>query len=111
MTFRFDKEFSRTGTHSIKWEFIHDGTQLRRSDQSDAKHGENRLLPMWVADMDFRCPLPDIPHGPLGRRDAENAIDSGDNRTYAYIGHHVVIDSHERIWAHGIRGVSVFSEA
>lgn len=56
MTFRFDKEISRKGTHSVKWEFVFEGTKLIYSDHADPKWGENRLLPMWVADMDFRCP-------------------------------------------------------
>lgn len=40
----------------MKWEFIFDGSTLTFGDHADPKHGPNRLLPMWVADMDFRCP-------------------------------------------------------
>jgi cysteine-S-conjugate beta-lyase len=56
MDFDFDREISRQGTNSVKWEFIFDGKSFRQGDHADAKHGANRLLPMWVADMDFRCP-------------------------------------------------------
>jgi cystathionine beta-lyase len=56
MTFRFDEEISRKGTHSLKWEFVIEGTELIYSDHADPTRGKNRLLPMWVADMDFRCP-------------------------------------------------------
>ena len=56
MTFNFDEEVDRKGTHSNKWEFIPDGDDWKYGDYADKKHGANRLLPMWVADMDFRVP-------------------------------------------------------
>jgi len=56
LTFNLDEEIDRTGTNCVKWEFISDGDVLRFGDHADPKHGPNRLLPMWVADMDFRCP-------------------------------------------------------
>ncbi|WYQ53801.1 MalY/PatB family protein [Bacillus sp. FSL W7-1282] len=40
----FDKVIERRGTNSMKW----DGTK--------ARFGEDDLLPMWVADMDFKAP-------------------------------------------------------
>ena len=56
MTFSFDEEIDRKGTHCTKWEFIKESGELRYSDQADARYGPDRLLPMWVADMDFVCP-------------------------------------------------------
>lgn len=56
MTFNFNQEIGRKGTNCMKWEFIFDGSTLTFGDHADPKHGPNRLLPMWVADMDFRCP-------------------------------------------------------
>jgi cystathionine beta-lyase len=56
MTFSFDQEFDRKGTNCTKWEFISENGKLRYGDHADPKHGPDRLLPMWVADMDFRCP-------------------------------------------------------
>jgi len=56
MSFQFDEEINRKGTHSLKWEFVLEGTKLIYSDRADPKRGKNGLLPMWVADMDFRCP-------------------------------------------------------
>jgi len=56
MKFNFNEEIDRMGTNSVKWEFISDGDILRFGDHANPKHGPNRLLPMWVADMDFRCP-------------------------------------------------------
>jgi cystathionine beta-lyase len=56
----FDREISRKGTHSIKWEFIREGEELRHGDHADPRHGPDRVLPMWVADMDFHCPSPVI---------------------------------------------------
>jgi cystathionine beta-lyase len=52
----FDKEMDRRGVHSIKWEFVREGKVLRHGDHADPRHGAERVLPMWVADMDFDPP-------------------------------------------------------
>ena len=44
MTFDFDKEISRAGTASVKY------------DGAAAHFGSDDLIPMWVADMDFAAP-------------------------------------------------------
>ena len=58
MKYDFDREINRKGTNSVKWEFIkrRDGL-LYREEPDDSSLG-TRLLPMWVADMDFPCPEP-----------------------------------------------------
>lgn len=56
MAFDFDIEHARTGTSSVKWEFLHQGDDLVYGDHADPKRGNERILPLWVADMDFRCP-------------------------------------------------------
>ena len=56
MTFDFDEEFSRAGTHSVKWEFILENGRLISADQTDPRGEKSRLLSMSIADMDFRCP-------------------------------------------------------
>lgn len=57
MSFDFDTEVNKFGINSIKWEFIFDAEHNAvQGDHADARHGDKRLLPMWVADMDFRCP-------------------------------------------------------
>jgi cystathionine beta-lyase len=58
MKYDFDKEINRQGTHSVKWEFIQEGENLLHWEHTDRCFGENRLLPLWVADMDFPCPPP-----------------------------------------------------
>ncbi|MGM0237879.1 MalY/PatB family protein [Enterococcus sp. AZ103] len=40
----FDQEINRTGTQSIKW------------DEINKMHNESGLLPLWIADMDFKAP-------------------------------------------------------
>lgn len=55
---RFDEEIDRRGTSSLKWEFIQKEQDPLRWEQTDRFFGEDRILPMWVADMDFRCPEP-----------------------------------------------------
>lgn len=52
-TFDFDAEIDRSGTHAIKWEVVKRGDRFVPVDRHT---NEPRLLPMWVADMDFRCP-------------------------------------------------------
>ncbi|MCB8949831.1 MAG: pyridoxal phosphate-dependent aminotransferase [Ardenticatenaceae bacterium] len=59
MTFDFDTEVNKFGINSIKWEFIFDADHnATQGDHAHPKHGDERLLPLWVADMDFRCPPP-----------------------------------------------------
>jgi len=58
MKYDFDREINRKGTNSVKWEFIKQGNDLVfRSEPGDSSTS-TRLLPMWVADMDFPCPEP-----------------------------------------------------
>ncbi len=56
MAYSFDEEFERQGTDCVKWEFVKVGGRYEYSDLADRRLGAERLLPMWVADMDFRCP-------------------------------------------------------
>lgn len=44
MSHRFDEMIDRRGTDSLKWDML------------KKRFGEDDLLPMWVADMDFRAP-------------------------------------------------------
>lgn len=44
MTYNFDEQIDRTGTNSLKWDYTRRFT------------GREGLLPLWVADMDFRAP-------------------------------------------------------
>jgi len=50
MTYDFDTLTDRSNTNSIKWE----PSVLKRM------FGREDLLPLWVADMDFKCPQPVI---------------------------------------------------
>ena len=55
--FDFDTEVNKFGINSSKWEFLFDADHNAvQSDLAHPKHGDKRLLSMWVADMDFRCP-------------------------------------------------------
>jgi cystathionine beta-lyase len=53
----FDEEYDRRGTNSLKWEFTQQGDDLKW-EHTDRFFGPDRVLPMWVADMDFCCPEP-----------------------------------------------------
>jgi len=54
----FDAKVDRRGTNSLKWEFIQREGDPLHWEHTDRCFGEDRVLPMWVADMDFRCPEP-----------------------------------------------------
>jgi cystathionine beta-lyase len=54
----FDREIPREGTDSVKWEFFPGEPGSFLLEQTDRFMGEDRTLPMWVADMDFRSPGP-----------------------------------------------------
>lgn len=48
MKYNFDEIVDRKGTNSVKWskEFL------------EQRFGDGELLPLWIADMDFKCPKP-----------------------------------------------------
>jgi len=54
----FDEKIDRKGTNSLKWEFMQREGDPLHWDHTDRCFGEDRLLPMWVADMDFCSPEP-----------------------------------------------------
>ena len=58
MEYDFDAEISRRGTSSVKWEFFWKNENLSYWERTDPSLGDERVLPMWVADMDFPCPQP-----------------------------------------------------
>ena len=48
MRYDFDKVIDRKNTNSAKWDLVKE------------LHGDRDVLPMWVADMDFKSPQPVI---------------------------------------------------
>jgi len=58
MNYDFDAEVDRQDTNSLKWEFIQSDEDPLKWDLTDSFFGEDRILPLWVADMDFPCPKP-----------------------------------------------------
>jgi cystathionine beta-lyase len=55
MKYDFDREIDRKGTQSVKWEYVPNETHTDM-DPTNQFFGEDRMLPMWVADMDFPAP-------------------------------------------------------
>lgn len=55
MPFDFDEIIDRENTHSVKWDY-HNHGGFAAWDKTYSRHGADKVLPMWVADMDFRCP-------------------------------------------------------
>ncbi len=55
MSFCFDEEIPRDGTHSLKWSFRMRGSQLLYCEPEQPLAESEQWLPLWVADMDFRC--------------------------------------------------------
>ncbi len=60
MNHPLDVELDRRGTDSLKWEYVQSEADPERWLHTDRSFGPDRVLPMWVADMDFRCPEPVI---------------------------------------------------
>lgn len=58
MKYDFDREINRKDTQSAKWGVIQDPDNPARWLATDDYLGENRVLPLWVADMDFPAPQP-----------------------------------------------------
>ena len=72
----FRQEIDRRGTHSIKWGFMQDEEDPLRAKATEAFFGENRILPLWVADMDFASPRPVV----------EALIERAEHGIYGYTG-------------------------
>lgn len=60
MQYHFDQEIDRSGTNATKWEFVQSEEDVFRLERTDRFFGQDRALPMWVADMDFVSPRPVI---------------------------------------------------
>ena len=58
MPTNFDIEIDRRHTGSVKWETVMHPQDPSPESGSDTCFGNNRILPMWVADMDFPSPEP-----------------------------------------------------
>ncbi len=58
MKYNFDQVIERHGTGSVKWEFIIHKNHFDHWDETHPSRGNERVLPLWVADMDFLCPQP-----------------------------------------------------
>jgi cystathionine beta-lyase len=56
MQYDFDTLIDRRNTASEKWDFVQYGENLDRTRPTNAFFGDDPILPMWVADMDFACP-------------------------------------------------------
>ena len=54
----FDKVLDQRGMNSLKWEFTVRNGVPEQWDQTDPKQGEDQVLSMWVADMDFKTADP-----------------------------------------------------
>lgn len=52
----FDEKIDRSGTSSVKWQFIERGQELIEREPAVPGSDQDDLLPLWVADMDFRSP-------------------------------------------------------
>lgn len=72
MSFYFDQEHDKSGTNSVKWEYIYEDGVMTHGDHAHRKHGSERLLPMFVADMDFRT-VPEVIEA-LGQRAAHGVF-------------------------------------
>lgn len=60
MIYHFDQEIDRRGAHSAKWGVVKLDGRFVPLDEAPQFSNGPRLLPMWVADMDFTCPQPVI---------------------------------------------------
>ena len=60
MTVDFDTEWDHRGLSSLKWEFIVRDGEPQPWEGTNPDLGDQRVLPMWVADMDFRVAEPII---------------------------------------------------
>lgn len=72
MEYDFDKVYPRTGTNSLKWEFM----------GNMSPYADEETIPMWIADMDFPSPKPMI--GAMHRRVDEEIFGYSNINTKEY---------------------------
>jgi cystathionine beta-lyase len=60
MDYNFDQEIDRRGTNSAKWGVVQQNGRFVPLEAAPQFMEGKRLLPMWVADMDFLVPQPVI---------------------------------------------------
>ncbi|MEJ2749507.1 MAG: aminotransferase class I/II-fold pyridoxal phosphate-dependent enzyme, partial [Anaerolineae bacterium] len=92
MTFNFDQKIDRHGTNSVKWEMEPEDYDERVNPDA------GRLLPLWVADMDFRTP-PAVIEALVKR--AEHGIFGYSTPTDSY--YEAVIDWHKRRYGRSLQ--------
>jgi cysteine-S-conjugate beta-lyase len=80
MPYNFDMEIDRGHTGSVKWELVLGTDDPSHKRKTQTCFGNNRMLPMWVADMDFASPEPVVKalqeraqHGIFGYTQADPA--------------------------------------
>lgn len=56
MKYDFDRVIDRVNTNSVKWDFVAKKGRLRHWHATATEKGDERVLPLWVADMDFASP-------------------------------------------------------
>ena len=78
----FDLEVPRQNTLADKWRIVQDEDDPHVRHVTDQYFGEDRTLPLWVADMDFPCPQPVVDalisraqHGIYGYTSRDEAYD------------------------------------
>ena len=91
MTIDFDSEIDYKGLSSLKWEFIVRDGEPEPWNGTDPELGADRVLSMWVADMDFHVAEPIV--AALQRR-VERGIYGYAGKTAEYV--HAVINWIER---------------
>ena len=63
MSEMFEHPQDYKGSNSLKWEFRVDDGVVSATDEADPERGEDQVLPMWVADMDFAAAEPHLVAG------------------------------------------------
>jgi cystathionine beta-lyase len=83
MQYDFDLVINRSGTDSSKWQFYEENGAILEWEEGKGPLGDDGLLPLWVADMDFPSPQPVIDtlierarHGLYGYTGRSRAYDS-----------------------------------
>jgi cysteine-S-conjugate beta-lyase len=56
MGYNFDKVIERRGSGSVKWEYMQSSADPEKWLETAKVPGGSRIIPMWVADMDFESP-------------------------------------------------------
>ena len=100
MKYNFDQVINRLGTDCTKWQFYETEAGMVEWPETGGCRGEDGVLPLWVADMDFPSPQPVV----------DALVNRARHGVYGYTGRTKTYDASVALWMEKRHGWKIESE-